>query len=52
MEFQKKARFYLQNKLITMNKLAIVALMFVSLVSGQNISVMTYNIKLDYPKEG
>ncbi|WP_026755324.1 endonuclease/exonuclease/phosphatase family protein [Sediminibacter sp. Hel_I_10] len=35
-----------------MNKLAIVALMFVSLVSGQNISVMTYNIKLDYPKEG
>lgn len=52
MEFQQKATFYTPNKTFNMKHLLIICLAISSFGFAQNYSIMSYNIKLDYPKEG
>lgn len=52
MEFQLKATFYLPNKTFNMKHLVLICLAISSFGFAQNYSIMSYNIKLDYPKEG
>ncbi len=52
MEFQKKVKFYLFNKLMKMKYIIVMVLAISSFGFAQDFSVMSYNIKLDYPKEG
>lgn len=52
MEFQQKATFYTPNKVNIMKHLFIICLAISSFGFAQNYSIMSYNIKLDYPKEG
>jgi len=54
MEFQKRVIYYLWNKIYVQMKkiLFIISLFFTMILFAQELSVMTYNIKLDYPKEG
>ena len=52
MEFQKKVKLYLLNKLKKMKYLIVIVLAISSFGFAQDFSVMSYNIKLDYPKEG
>lgn len=52
MEFQQKATFYTPNKTNIMKHLFIICFAISSFGFTQNYSIMSYNIKLDYPKEG
>ncbi len=49
MVFQKRVKFYIR---ISMKHIVIMVLLCSGMVNAQSFSVMTYNIKLDYPKEG
>ena len=49
MVFPKKVKFYIR---ISMKHMVIIVLLCSGMVNAQGFSVMTYNIKLDYPKEG